>query len=55
MINNLVILTCHCDTEKKQKVLVDNINLLKQNGHHVLLVSHIPIPLEIQQKAEYFI
>jgi len=56
MINkNLIILTCHCDTDKKLKVLEDNIKILKSNSFHILIISHIPVPFKIQQKVEYFI
>ena len=52
---NLIILTCHCDTDEKLEVLKDNVKKLKQFDFNILIVSHIPVPFEIQQMVEYFI
>lgn len=51
----LIILTCHCDTDKKLKVLEDTIKRLKQFNFDILVISHIPVPFKIQQMVEYFI
>ena len=55
MTNNLIIITCHCNDENKLKVLDENIDLLKSNGFNILLISHISIPFNLQQKVEYYL
>ena len=55
MTNNLIIITCHCNDSNKLNVLNENIDLLKSNGFDILLISHISIPFDIQQKVEYYI
>ena len=55
MTNNLIIITCHCNDSNKLNVLNENIDLLKSNGFNILLISHISIPFNIQQKVEYYI
>lgn len=55
MKNNLIIILCHCDTPEKLEILQSNINKLKTKEFSILLVSHIPIPFDIQKQVEYFI
>ena len=55
MKNNLVIILSHCDTEEKKELLEDNIKKLKSNNFDILLLSHIPIPPNIQESIEYYI
>ena len=53
--NNLVIITCHCNNEEKEKLLHKNIDEIKSHGFDILVVSHLPISIEIQNKVEYTI
>lgn len=55
MKNNLVIILSHCNTEEKKELLENNIKKLKSNNFDILLLSHIPIPPNIQESIEYFI
>lgn len=52
---NLIIILSHCDTKEKRKVLTDNIKILKDKGFDILLTSHIPVPLSIQNQVEYVV
>ena len=51
--NNLVVITCHCNNEEKEKLLLKNIDEIKSHGFDILISSHLPIPVEIQNKVEY--
>jgi len=55
MRNNLIILLCHCNTPEKEEILKENILILKQSNHDILVVSHIPVNVEIQNLIDYFI
>lgn len=55
MINNLVSILCHCNTPEKEELLRKNITDIKKEGHDILIVSHIPIPYELQDMVEYCI
>lgn len=55
MKNNLIIITCHCNNEEKIQVLEENINLLKSIDLDIMLVSHVPVPFDIQSQVEYVI
>ena len=52
---NLVIIFSHCDNDDKIKILKDNINEVKNNGFDILLVSHLPVSIELQSLVNYFI
>lgn len=52
---NLVIIFSHCDDDNKRKILDDNIQVIKDNGFDILLVSHIPIHHKVVQKVDYFV
>jgi hypothetical protein len=55
MKNNLIAILCHCNTAKKEALLKKNIEIIKQQGHDILVVSHIPVSYEIQNEVEYCI
>ena len=45
--NNLIIIFSHCDNDEKTKILKDTINEIKNNGFDTLLVSHLPVSIEL--------
>lgn len=53
--NNLVIITCYCNSKEKEQLLHKNINKIKSHGFDILVVSHLPLSIEIQNKVEYTI
>ena len=55
MKNNLIAILCHCNTPEKEALLKENIEIIKKEGHHILIVSHIPVSYEIQDMVEYSI
>lgn len=55
MKNNLISILCHCNTPEKEALLKENIEIIKKEGHDILIVSHIPISYEIQDMVEYSI
>ena len=55
MTNNLIAILCHCNTPEKEELLKKNIDIIKQEGHDILIVSHIPVSYEIQDMVEYCI
>tara|TARA_R110000822_G_scaffold151044_1_gene290118 strand:- start:76 stop:1089 length:1014 start_codon:yes stop_codon:yes gene_type:complete len=52
---NLVIIISHCPTEEKQKVLTNQLNLLKSQNVDILLFSHVTLPQEILSLTDYFL
>ena len=52
---NLVIIISHCPTEEKQKVLTNQLNLLKLQNVDILLFSHITLPQDIVSLTDYFL
>ena len=54
-MKNLVVITSHCPTEEKQKVLRDQLNLLKLQNIDILLFSHVTLPQEIISLSDYFL
>ncbi len=55
MLNNLVIILSHCDTPPKVKVLKETIASLRSIDIDILLTSHIPVDLDIQDMVDYYI
>lgn len=55
MKNNLIAILCHCNTPEKEALLKENIEIIKKEGHDILIVSHIPVSYEIQDIVEYSI
>ena len=56
MVNkNLVIIFSHCDNDEKTEILKDTINEVKNNGFDTLLVSHLPVSIELQSLVNYFV
>jgi len=53
--NNLAIIFSHCDNSEKTDILKDTIITIQSNHFDILLVSHLPISIEIQSLVEYFI
>jgi len=52
---NLVIILSHCDTPLKIKTLKETIASLRSTEVDILLTSHIPIDLDIQDMVDYYI
>jgi hypothetical protein len=51
---NLVIIVCYCDTEQKIKLLHNMINQIK-NKFDILIASHSPLPISIQNDIDYLV
>ena len=51
---NLVIIVCYCDTEQKIKLLHNMINQIK-NKFDILVASHSPLPISIQNDIDYLV
>lgn len=54
-MKKIFILSCYILTEKQLKILSDCIDILKQTDFKILLSSHKSIPIDIQDKVDYFI
>lgn len=52
---NLVIIISHCPTKEKQKVLINQLNILKSQNVDILLFSHITLPQNIISLTDYFL
>lgn len=55
MNKKLILIQSHCNTEEKKNYLLSNINKLKNYDVDILLFSHIPLPIEIISKVDYFV
>jgi hypothetical protein len=51
---NLIIIVCYCDTEQKLKLLHNMINRIK-NEFDILVASHSPLPISIQNDIDYLV
>jgi len=54
-MKNLVIILSHCDTPLKIKTLKETIAALRSIEVDVLLTSHIPVGLDIQDMVDYYV
>ena len=55
-MNNLAVITAHCDVEDKSHILSNNLDkLLTIPNLKILLVSYLPVSDEIISKVDYFI
>ncbi len=52
---NLVIIFSHCDDDNKRKILDDNIQVIKDNGLDIFLVSHILIHHKVVKKVKWLV
>jgi len=43
------------DTKEKLKILFNKINFLKEKNFPICLVTHYPVPLEVQELVDYYI
>lgn len=51
-MKDLIIVTAHCDTYKKEDILRNLVNQIYSNcSFDLLLISHTPIPLDISSKC----
>lgn len=55
MSKNLLIIDTYPSTKKQKELLIDCINRLNNIGFDIMIVSHIPLPEEIQKKVNYVI
>jgi hypothetical protein len=53
-MKKIALISTFCDTEEKQNILKENINILKNLGIDVMGISPIPIPNEIINLCDYF-
>jgi hypothetical protein len=53
--NPLLIIHAYPNTQHKINVLIESINSVSNIGYHILLVSHYPIPLDIQSMVTYYL
>lgn len=55
-MNNLAVITAHCDIKDKSQILSNNLDkLLTIPNLKILLVSYLPVSDEIISKVDYFI
>jgi hypothetical protein len=55
MNKKIVLIQSHCNSEEKKYILLKNINKLKEYDVDILLFSHIPLPIDIISKVDFFI
>ena len=54
MMENLILVTAYCETEKQEQALNRCIDSVSKLGFHILLISHSHIPTYIQKKCNYY-
>lgn len=54
-MKNLVVIISHCDNDPKLEALRNLINKIKQNGLDAMVITHIPLPKDIQNSVEYMV
>lgn len=52
-MKNIVLISCHCDTEEKLDVLRKNIEALRTENLEFALISHLQIPESISSLCHY--
>jgi hypothetical protein len=55
MDKSIVIITAHCDDDKKINMLVDCINEINSQGYPIIVSSHIKVPDFIYDMVDYVI
>lgn len=53
-MKKIALISSFCDTEEKQRVLIDNVKKLKHLNLDVLVISPIELPYEIIKLCDYF-
>jgi len=54
-MREIFLITTYCDTEEKVKVLKDTLNDLDKYGLDICVHAHYPLPVDIQQRIDYYI
>ena len=56
-MKDLLLITAYCPDETRENILRNLINSLTKfkNKYDLMIVSHTPIPLDIQKKVNYFL
>jgi len=54
MMEDLILITAYCETEKQEEALNRCIDSVSKLGFHILLISHSHIPTHIQKKCNYY-
>ena len=54
-MKKLFCITSHCPTEERKNKLIENINILKDSGFDVLLISHVPLSAELVSRVDHYI
>lgn len=56
-MKDLLLITAYCPDENRENILRNLINSLTKfkNKYDLMIVSHTPIPLDIQKKVNYFL
>jgi hypothetical protein len=52
-MNNIVLISCFCNTSKKLEVLRKNLQILKSNNLDTALISPIPVPEDVLKSCTY--
>jgi len=53
--NELVMIGTYPNTKSREKLTLECIESVKKLGRKIMLVSHYPVPSEIQEKVDYYI
>jgi len=51
MMEDLILITAYCETEKQEEALNRCIDSVSKLGFHILLISHSHIPTHIQKNV----
>lgn len=52
---DIIIINSYADSDAKEKILINCVSQLKKTGLDILLVSHLPISVYLQNNVNYFI
>ena len=53
-MENLVVITAHCPTEEREKILDRCVDSVLSSNYHVALISNTHVPIHIQKKCNYY-
>jgi len=54
-MKKLIVIGAYPNTPKKEEVLINEINSLKNSNFDFMLVSHYPVSIELQSMVDYYI
>lgn len=54
-MNSIILITAYCPDDYREGILRDLVNSLQDSPYDLMVVSHTPIPLDIQKKVDFAI